>query len=225
MSSVDNEGFHGFTELRKDEVSYENPSTSASATRAEYFTNSYELRSPEFPRTPSAARPEYFTVSTPENRLDKLTLELLMNKRQYRKYLEKHNPDEYTKKQAEYDRFRKYKPQIALFIEELLNDYSISGNSEHLGNTDVQDSFHALLNSCVYFFETRDCDNRGPADTLFSSEHMEDTSNRKETPVLSAPFANVYRTDIFVRDFVSPENSSLPEISNSFWGKSISKRQ
>jgi hypothetical protein len=25
--------------------------------------NSYELRSPEFPRTPSATRPEYFTVS------------------------------------------------------------------------------------------------------------------------------------------------------------------
>ena len=26
------------------------------------FRNSYELRSPEFPRTPSAARPEYFTI-------------------------------------------------------------------------------------------------------------------------------------------------------------------
>lgn len=141
------------------------------------------------------------------NNLDKLTLELLMNKRQYRKYIEKHNPDEYTKKQADYDRLMKYKPQIAHFIQELLNDYSISGNSEHLGNLDIQDSFQALLNSCVYFFETRDYDNRGPADTLFSSEHMTDTSNRKEPPVLSGSFANVYRT------------------GNSFWGKSISKRQ
>jgi hypothetical protein len=30
--------------------------------------NSYELRSPEFPRTPSAARPEYFTVFSGETK-------------------------------------------------------------------------------------------------------------------------------------------------------------
>jgi DNA-directed RNA polymerase beta subunit len=53
----------------RDAVSYENnkfpraPTASASATQAEYFTNSYELRSPEFPRIPSTSSPEYFTVS------------------------------------------------------------------------------------------------------------------------------------------------------------------
>ena len=40
----------------RDEVSYENQG------------NSYELRSPEFPRTPSAARPEYFTVAESSGR-------------------------------------------------------------------------------------------------------------------------------------------------------------
>jgi hypothetical protein len=32
-------------------------------------TNSFELRSPEFPRTPSASRPEYFTVLRKNNRV------------------------------------------------------------------------------------------------------------------------------------------------------------
>jgi hypothetical protein len=143
--------------------------------------------------------------------IDKLTLELLMNKRQYRKYVEKHNPEEYTKKQTEYDRFLKYKPRISHLIHELLNDYSVSGNSEHLGNLDIQDSFQSLLHSCMYFFETRDYDNRethyGEDDTIFSPEHMNSVNPAPtDSAVFSAPFANHYRP------------------GNSFWGKNVSKR-
>ena len=147
--------------------------------------------------------------------IDKLTLELLMNKRQYRKYVEKHNPEEYTKKQTEYDRFLKYKPRISHLIHELLNDYSVSGNSEHLGNLDIQDSFQSLLNSCIYFFETRDYDNRESHygsqedDTIFFFFYMNSVSSRPNAPtdsaVFSAPFANHYRP------------------GNSFWGKNVSK--
>lgn len=171
----------------------------------------------EFPDSTTSTTPE-----TPELEsigknvaIDKLTLELLMNKRQYRKYVEKHNPEEYTKKQTEYDRFLKYKPRISHLIHELLNDYSVSGNSEHLGNLDIQDSFQSLLNSCIYFFETRDYDNRESHyggqedDTIFSPEHMNSDSTRNPTPtdsaVFSAPFANHYRP------------------GNSFWGKNVSK--
>jgi hypothetical protein len=134
-----------------------------------------------------------------------------MNKRQYRKYVEKHNPEEYTKKQTEYDRFLKYKPRISHLIHELLNDYSVSGNSEHLGNLDIQDSFQSLLHSCMYFFETRDYDNRethyGEDDTIFSPEHMNSVNPAPtDSAVFSAPFANHYRP------------------GNSFWGKNVSKR-
>jgi hypothetical protein len=93
-------------------------------------------------------------------------------------------------------------------MDELLNDYSISGNSAHLGNLDIQDSFQTLLNSCIYFFETRDYDcpdkDRDDDDTIFSPERMNSTPT--ETAVFSAPFANHYRP------------------GNSFWGKNVSKR-
>ena len=55
----------------RDEVSYKNAksltaekSLTADEVLYENTPNSYELRSPEFPRTPSAARPEYFTNPT-----------------------------------------------------------------------------------------------------------------------------------------------------------------
>jgi hypothetical protein len=160
--------------------------------------------------TPEIEKPEMEGVGKNES-IDKLTLELLMNKRQYRKYVEKHNPEEYTKKQTEYDRFLKYKSRISHLVDELLNDYSISGNSAHLGNLDIQDSFQTLLNSCIYFFETRDYDcpdkhrdDDKDDDILFSPERMNSTPT--ETAVFSAPFANHYRP------------------GNSFWGKNVSKR-
>jgi hypothetical protein len=160
--------------------------------------------------TPEIANPESQSIGK-NVAIDKLTLELLMNKRQYRKYVEKHNPEEYTKKQTEYDRFLKYKPRISHLINELLNDYSVSGNSEHLGNLDIQDSFQSLLHSCMYFFETRDYDNRethyGEDDTIFSPEHMNSVNPAPtDSAVFSAPFANHYRP------------------GNSFWGKNVSKR-
>lgn len=151
-------------------------------------------------RLPTVVSLENSENATKHTAIDQLTLELLMNKRQYRKYIEKTNPEEYENKKEEYDRFVKYKPQIVHLINELLNDYSVSGISEHLGNLDIQDGFQSLLNSSVYFFETRDYDK---SDTLFPPEHF---PAHTEKPAFSAPFANHYRP------------------GNSFWGKNISKQ-
>jgi hypothetical protein len=51
------------------ECCYERNEVSQKATtiiHTAYMLNSSELRSPEFPRIPSATRPEYFTISTLE---------------------------------------------------------------------------------------------------------------------------------------------------------------
>jgi len=132
--------------------------------------------------------------------IDQLTLELLMNKRQYRKYIEQNDSSEFDKKKEEWERYTKYKPQITKLIHELLNDYSIAGNSEHLGNVDIQNTFHDLLQHCVYLFETRDYSNSPDEDTMFPPENA-----KQSTTAFSAPFANHYTN------------------GNSFWGKNISK--
>jgi hypothetical protein len=156
----------------------------------------------------------------PHQQLDQLTLELLMNKRQYRKYLEKTNPDEYEKRKEGYDRFMKYKGKTGHLMNELLNDYSVSGNSEHLGNVDIQDSFQHFLQNCIYFFETKDfenprhLENHQEDDVLFLPKHIQSPEKPEKTrvnpatssAVFSAPFANHYRP------------------GNSFWGKNVSKQ-
>ena len=163
--------------------------------------------------------------NVPQQQIDQLTLELLMNKRQYRKYLEKTNPDEYEKRREGYDRFLKYKSKTSQLMNELLNEYSISGNSEHLGNLDIQDSFHQFLQNCIHFFETKDFENtdhfgkekEDPDDVIFSPNNMQSSSSSYEpkmknasnytgSAVFSAPFANHYRP------------------GNSFWGKNVSKK-
>jgi hypothetical protein len=151
-----------------------------------------------------------------QQEIDRLTLELLVNKGQYRKYLEKSNPAEYDKKREFYSRFQKYKGHIERLMFELLNDYSVSGNSPHLGNVEIQDVFGALVQKCVGFFNSAEETERTyyknsqpeEEDTMFG-EMDEPIETNEGTATLgtsfSAPFANHYRP------------------GKSVWGKNIHK--
>ena len=151
---------------------------------------------------------EVLIDNTAQKSIDKLTLELLVNKGQYRKYLEKTDPAEYKKKQENYDRYTKYRTRIRSLMTELLNDYSVSGNSPHLGNSDIQHIFEAFIQKSIYYFETKEFDSRAcedadiDADVLFGEIDAPATSLPS---TFSAPFANHYRP------------------GKSFWGKNIKK--
>jgi hypothetical protein len=144
-----------------------------------------------------------------QKQIDQMTLELLVNKSQYRKYLEKTDPAEYARKQERYDRFIKYRSQIGTMFRDLLNDYSVSGSSPHLGNSDIQELFSAFVDKSVYFFETREYDQEADQeedDEVLFGNISSIRSIRETSATYSAPFANHYRP------------------GNSFWGKNIDKR-
>ena len=160
-----------------------------------------------------------------QKQIDKMTLELLVNKRQYRKYLEKHNTAEYEQKQDSFMQFCKYKKQIGMLMQELLNDYSVSGNSAHLGNTEIHDIFEAFIQKSTYFFESKEHELQSfgfraddeDEDTLFGSitenevDEIDEPSNTSmsmsSSGFYTAPFANQFRQ------------------GNSFWGKNVVKRK
>ena len=160
-------------------------------------------------------------VTIKQKQIDKMTLELLVNKRQYRIYLEKHNTAEYEEKHDNFMLFCKYKKQITMLIHDLLNDYSVSGNSAHLGNTEIQDIFEAFIQKSTYFFESKEQDSQSfgfqednEPDTMFGT--IDDIENDYDEPVESsisssglytAPFANQFRQ------------------GKSFWGKNGVKRK
>jgi hypothetical protein len=158
-------------------------------------------------------------LTAKQKQIDKMTLELLVNKRQYRKYLEKHNTAEYEEKENNFARFDKYKRQIGTLMQDLLNDYSVSGNSAHLGNTEIQDIFEAFIQKTTYFFESKEHETHSfgyhedDPDTLFETLIDPEDDVTDEPPSISSSglfpgsFANQFRQ------------------GNSFWGKNVVKRK
>jgi hypothetical protein len=161
---------------------------------------------------------------THQKNIDKMTLELLVNKRQYRKYLEKCDPLSYDNKREEYELVNKYKYDIGLLFRELLNDYSISGNSVHLGNSEIHHIFEAFVKKSAYYFEeTR---NSGPfideyveENTMFA--HIDEPLSRGENGLCNELFDDpALSSDKYTAPFVNQFRDG-----NSFWGKNITKQR
>ena len=165
-------------------------------------------------------------ITAKQKQIDKMTLELLVNKQQYRKYLKKHYTVEYEHKQETFMQFCKHKKQIGKLMNELLNDYSVSGNSLDLGNTEIHDIFEAFIQKTTYFFESRQHglqsfdvrENEDDDDTLFgciTENDVVDSVDSVEQSNTSMSSSGLYTTP-FVNQFRQ---------GNSFWGKNVVKRK
>jgi hypothetical protein len=91
--------------------------------------------------------------------IDKMTMELLMNKRKYNKYISKTDPEKYEKQQEEFIKIQKYASRILNLTEDLLNDPNMSVQS------DVNDCFMNYVKTCIYHFETKDMELAGCKDS------------------------------------------------------------
>lgn len=160
-----------------------------------------------------------------QKHIDKMTLELLVNKRQYRKYLEKCDPTGYDKKQEDYKLIQKYKYDIGSLFRDLLNDYSLSGNSIHLGNSEIHHIFEAFVQKSAYYFEEmRNCTS-SPIDefmeenTMFAS--IDEPLYRGENGLCNELFDDpTLSSDKYTAPFVNQFRDG-----NSFWGKNITKQR
>jgi len=94
--------------------------------------------------------------------IDKLTLELLMNKSQYQKYVSKTDPKKHEEFQEHANKIRKYKHSILNLTTELLNDpyRSITG--------EVNGIFDDYVKTMIRYFECKEIENNySNDDTLF----------------------------------------------------------
>ena len=121
--------------------------------------------------------------------IDKLTLELLMNKNHYHKYMSTTNPDKFEKHEAYLDDLKKYRQKILNITHELLDrpDTQISTNI----NTIFEAYTKAIIDHVKH--TTYDHSHRGDSDT----DPLEDTM-----------FGTIDTPDI------DPQPPS-----SSFWGK------
>lgn len=122
--------------------------------------------------------------------IDQLTLELLMNKSTYQKYLSQTNP-----KRAEENRI--YKSNLHKFsnnIMKLTSDY-LSNPDEIQVTNEVNEMLDTFGKTWVKYFETKELENpeeykkSQDEDTLFDESHMEDgnesSSQLKKNPILN----------------------------------------
>ena len=139
--------------------------------------------------------------SSPEimSSIDKLTLELLINKSQYKKYVQKTDPYKHCETQIYLGKIIKYQNKIEHLFLSLLE------NPEMQITTDITNDFSNFVKTCIQYFELRSSDNsynqEEDDDIMFDTNLMNNTS---------APPQNI-------------SNTSHANILYSMWGKKIKK--
>jgi hypothetical protein len=136
-----------------------------------------------------------------QREVDRLSLELLSNAKQYKKYIAKNHPEEHIKRADNVRRFLKYKPRVAGLFMELLEEYEDLGSTSLLVGTELQHIFKDCVEKAIQHLEWKEhavADNACGADDediLFGHAYKSKSSRR-----------GAFRDDPF-----------------SFWGATITK--
>jgi len=143
--------------------------------------------------------------------IDKLTMELFMNKKQYRKYLAKTDP----LKSKEYEEYLENRRQHADSIMELTMD--LLENPSLQITTEINEIFEHYVKTLIHYFQRKEMEERpGEEDenVLFGESAFENraTAFRKKSQAW-------YKEEEPVNEMIS--ESSVK--SQSFWGKDIYK--
>ena len=145
-----------------------------------------------------------------QKEVDRLSLELLSNSKQYKKYVAKNHPDQCIKNEEDARRFSKLKPRVAGLFMELLEEYDDLEN----GSSDIGVELQNLFKECVQK----------------SMQHIEWSDHKHLASYDADPdedmlFAHAYRRPSKARHHESASSSSKKDESDpfSFWGATIRK--
>lgn len=120
----------------------------------------------------------------PQNpNIDKLTLELFMNRNIYKKYVAKNEPEKYEKIVIHHENVRKYKHRILNLTEQLLEDPSMQITTE------INEILDAYSKTLIRHFQQKDMEKSGCSrkdeDVMFDPDILED---RPTQPTPSSSF-------------------------------------
>lgn len=137
-------------------------------------------------------------ITIPSNSVDKLTLECLMNRNQYKRYIEKTDPTKFSESERHLSKILKYKHRILELTEELLND------PDKLVTLDVNEMFDSYSRTLIRHFETKDLE-KDDLDTMFDNMDKDEDDRLLEKEYRTKPNIN--------NDYLK-----FPYMK-SFWGK------
>jgi hypothetical protein len=125
--------------------------------------------------------------------VDKITLELLMNKQQYNKYLAIKDPSKYDEVQQYLSKIKKYKD----IILEITEEYVVNSNKQNTNELD--EAFQQYSKSCIRFIEMKNL----------------------ETDIVSGRDDDVLFEPMPKKDY--HDDDVLFKPMHSFWGKGAKK--
>ena len=98
--------------------------------------------------------------------IDKMTLELLINKSQYKKYIQKNNPSTYSESQIYLGKINKYSNKILQMFSSLLSDPDLQIT------TDINNDFTHFVKTSIQYFEMKEMESIGNGDGSIDEEDV-----------------------------------------------------
>jgi hypothetical protein len=140
--------------------------------------------------------------------IDKITLELLINKNQYNKYLSKEDPKKFRENQEYLEKIKKYKEKILNLSKQFLENPEISFNLE------MNEMFSIFAKTSIKYLEMKELEN----ENLYNYNQEDD--NEEESLFGTIDETNKKEE---IDNFQLDENTKPTKKMNSFWGSNIKK--
>lgn len=150
-----------------------------------------------------------------QREVDRLSLELLSNAKQYKKYIAKNHPEERLKRVEESRRFLKYKSRVGALFMELLDEYEDLGSTSLLVGTELQTMFKECVEKTVQHLEWTEYNQKSAASEYDGGDAEDDML-----------FGHAYKQSASSsRGGKKKSHSAMSSNSDpfSFWGATIRK--
>lgn len=100
--------------------------------------------------------------------IDKITLELFMNKKKYKKYVEKTDPKRYSELQIYYAELQKYRGTILNMTDDLLENPDMQITSE------ISELFETYTRSIIHYLKNKELEKMCEHEALYRQEDSDD---------------------------------------------------
>lgn len=153
--------------------------------------------------------------------LDKITLELLINKNQYNKYLVKEDPKKYELHKKYLETIQKYKSKILKITKKFVE------NPEFSLNLEMNEMFEIYFKTFIRYFEMQEVElqnfyndtKKEDEDIMFGKIDEVENENESEDEESDEEYENQQPKNDFKLDEALIFNKTM----NSYWGKNIKK--
>jgi hypothetical protein len=143
-----------------------------------------------------------------ENSIDKLTLELLINKQHYSKYLSKTDPKKHDEYKEYKSKLRKYSVDIVDITSQLIE------NPKTMFSSEIEETFDAYVKSIFKYFEMKELEKTNEYNNTYINEDEDVMFGNCDSLLLKKQDDNQENQEN--NEEKSQEQSPMMK---SFWGK------